>query len=74
MRCRIGITTNPDERRAYWRSQHRTLNNWTILGAYPTRSQAQRAETMEAARRGCEAHQGGGGPEVATWYLYYFTY
>lgn len=74
MPCRVGITTNPEERKQHWQNQHPTLRNWQILATYPTKSQAQQRETQEAASRGCQASPGGAGPEVATWSVYYFDY
>ena len=74
MPCRIGITTDPQERRAYWQNQHPTLRNWQILGVYPTKSQAQQVETQTARNRGCQASPGGAGPEAAQWSVYYFDY
>ncbi|WP_424947548.1 hypothetical protein [Candidatus Spongiihabitans sp.] len=40
MACRIGMTTNPGERKRYWEGQHPTLRNWRILSRHRTRSVA----------------------------------
>ena len=74
MACRIGITTDPDERRRYWQTQHPFLRNWQIIGMHFTKTAAQRQENTEAARRGCVSAPGGAGPEAATWHVYYFEY
>ena len=74
MRCRVGITTNPEGRKQYWKRKHPTLRNWKILGRHKTKSSAQTRETAEAKRRGCDASPGGGGQEVATWHVYYFQH
>jgi len=74
MACRIGITTNPGERKRYWEGQHRNLRNWTILSRHRTKTAAQAAETLEARRRRCQASPGGAGPEQGNWAVYYFEY
>lgn len=75
MSGRLGITTNPVERRKYWLSQYpATLKNWRILGTYPSKAMAQTAETLTASQWGYESHPGGEGPEAATWYLYAFEH
>lgn len=74
MACRIGITMYPADRLQYWQGQYPTLRNWTILGQFSKKSAAQRAETNWAAQYGCQAHPGGSGPEIATWFVYYFQY
>ena len=74
MPCRVGITTDPEERRRHWQSQHPTLRNWQILSTHPTKAAAQNRENEEARRRGCQASPGGAGPENAIWSVYYFDY
>ena len=74
MACRIGITTNPGERRRYWESQHPNLQNWQILSRHKTKSAAQSAETQLAKQHGCESHPGGDAPENADWCVYKFDY
>lgn len=75
MACRVGITTDPEERRAHWASQFpNTFRNWQIVGVYSSKSQAQARETELAHAWGCESHPGGGGPESAIWHVYYFQH
>ena len=74
MACRIGITTDPASRKRYWEREHPTLSNWQILRTFSNKMDAQKYETEQATRRGCRAHAGGDGPEIATWSVYYFTY
>lgn len=74
MACRIGITTNPDQRKAAWQREHPTLRNWEILEICQRKSDAQNRENIYAERFGCAAHPGGEGPELALWYVYYFQY
>jgi hypothetical protein len=74
MTCHVGITTEPQERRQYWQTQHPFLRNWRIVGRYSTKTDARVRENAEAIRHGCQAHLGGDGDEYATWYVYYFEY
>lgn len=74
MGCRIGMTTDVEERKTYWQSQHPNLYNWQILGTYSSKTEAQRAETSFANQHGCVSHPGGDGSEYDTWYVYKFNY
>ncbi len=74
MSCRVGITTDPDRRKKEWENQHPTLRNWKILSKHDSKTKAQSRENQEARNRGCVSGSGGGGPEYATWYVYYFEY
>lgn len=74
MPCRIGITTDPEDRRRYWQGQHPRLRNWTIVKSGLTQRQAQAEEERLAARHNCVAHAGG--PKIAgrKWSVYRFDY
>ena len=74
MACRIGMTTNPGERKRHWESKHSTLRNWQILERHNTKSAAQQAETRLARELGCEAAPGGPGDEHDNWCIYKFDY
>ena len=74
MACRVGMTTNPGERKRHWEGECPTLRNWTILGRYSTKSEAQQAETMFAQQHGCVSAAGGGGNENDDWVVYKFDY
>ena len=74
MACRVGITTDPDRRRREWELEYPNLRDWQVIGTHLSKTAAQAQETVEAARRGCAASAGGDGPEVATWYVYYFDH
>ena len=65
MACRVGMTTDPEGRRAYWQRQHPTLRNWQILQVVNTKSEAQRLESSYAHQYGCVSSPGGDGPENA---------
>ena len=73
MPCRVGITTNPDARRAHWQGQVVGFRDWRILKTFTNRSKAQEYETQYAARYGCQA-SGGGADAPGTWYVYRFDY
>ena len=74
MPCRVGITTDPEERKSYWQGRHPNMYGWVIVARYPTKTQAQARETSEARARGCQSSPGGGGPERGNWCVYYFQY
>lgn len=74
MPCRIGISMTPEDRRTYWAGRCWNLRNWQVQGPFDSKSAAQRHETSEAARLGCDASPGGAGPEFANWYVYYFEH
>jgi len=77
MPCRIGISTNPDARRAYWETQYYGFKNWEILaGPFYTKAGAQKRENDLAAKYGCLSHPGGADPDdaKAVWYVYAFDY
>lgn len=73
MPCRVGITTNPDERKRYWQNRVVGFSNWRILGTYQSKQQAQEHENRYAHATGCIAHAGG--PDVpGKWHVYTFRY
>ena len=73
MACRIGITTDPDQRKRFWRAQHPDMRNWHVLDQFSTKTLAQQFETRTAQNLGCKAAPGGDGPETATWSVYFFN-
>ena len=76
MACRIGITTDLKSRKAYWSAHCKCFENWEILGGPYSRDIAQKMETIQAGRFGCDAHPGGADPnEVGNgWYVYKFDH
>ncbi len=73
MPCKVGITTDPEKRKAYWETQVVGLTDWEILKKFTRKEDAQQFETQYAKLHGCFAQQGGaetGGP----WYVYRFNY
>lgn len=74
MTCRVGMTTNPGERKRYWEKKHSNLRNWKILGHYKSKSKAQEAERIFAQKYGCVSYSGGRGNEHDDWVVYKFNY
>ena len=73
MPCRVGISTNPDERREYWERKVVGLTQWQIIGEHRSRERAQEHETEHALKNGCE-YSPGGQDAIGMWYVYRFTY
>ncbi len=74
MACRIGITTDPDERKQYWQSRCRGFKNWRILERGLTKAQADAAEQRLAKQHNCEAHAGGPSIPGQSWSVYFFEH
>ena len=77
MGCRIGMTTDLEQRKAYWEGQYPTLKDWQVLaGPFSSKAEAQKEETGLAKKHGCESHSGGDDPDYlgAKWYVYGFNY
>ena len=74
MPCRVGMTTNLDNRLAYWERQVHGMDNIQYWGPFDTKTEAQKVETNIAEQYYCVHHGGGSGPENADWYVYYFEY
>ncbi|MGI9337786.1 MAG: GIY-YIG nuclease family protein [Gammaproteobacteria bacterium] len=74
MACKIGMTTNPGERKRYWQGKYPNLQNWMILARYDTKSVAQLAEYHLAAKYGGVVDGGGAGNENGEWVVYKFDY
>ena len=73
MPCRVGITTDPDNRKIYWAGRVVGFKNWRILAKYKSKERAQGHEDLYAKRNNCRAHAGG--PDTpGMWYVYRFDY
>ena len=55
---RVGITTDIDERKAYWSREYPNLRNWQIVEIGLTYDQAQKIEN-DYIKRGYKGHAGG---------------
>ena len=80
MPCRVGITRNPERRKAEWEREVVGLRNWReeFVGS---KSEAQTLEFIwqirceQIGNHGqCHAHPGGGDPDAWGWYVYEFDY
>lgn len=83
MPCRVGITTDPESRQAYWQNQTTGFTNWQILEIFRSKAAAKEYETAYALRHGCKVAPGdfdllGREKESAIehdwWYIYHFDY
>jgi hypothetical protein len=73
MPCRVGITTDPHTRKAYWEAHVVGFNNWRIVEKFRSKDKAQQYESWYANRYNCRAHAGG--PDTpGIWYVYRFDY
>jgi hypothetical protein len=83
MPCRIGMTTNPEAKQAYWQNQTTGFTNWQILEVFRSKTAAKEYETFYALRHGCETELGDSDAPVTAkesateydwWYVYHFDY
>ncbi len=73
MSSRMGITTDPDARRADWESQVVGFRNWRLLRTFGAKMGAQKFAAQYATKYGCRVSPddaNGGGK----WYVYRFNY
>ena len=73
MPCRLGITTDPGEKRKYWQNQVEGLSYWQILTSFEAISQAQTFEIQFAKAHGCQASLDSDDAS-GTLYIYHFEY
>jgi len=83
MPCRIGITTNPEVKQAYWQNQATGFMNWQILNIFRSKAAAKEYETAYAFRHKCEVTPSASEAlsitkelmtEYKWWYVYHFDY
>ena len=79
MICRVGVTTDPEERELYWEARCKSFRNWEILYEGLSRFEAQDLEMEEAEKWGCESHEDNSSSdededEELTWSVYYFEH
>ena len=74
MACRIGMTTNLEDRKKHWEGKCKNLRDWQILETHNSKKNAQAAEIRLAKQKGCDYHPGGSGPDYAIWYVYGFNF
>lgn len=72
MACRVGMSTDPDERIRYWKEKEGHTYS-TILASGLTYSEAQALETKEARERNCRSSPGGQYVPGRVWSVYYLS-
>ena len=79
MPCRVGITTNLEQRKKEWKSRVIGLKNWRRRGYFWNKKDAQAKKdrlVQKCSERGriCYGHAGGGSPYKKGWTVYSFDY
>ena len=69
MACRVGMSTNPDERIAYWKKEEGHKSS-KILAKRLTYKAAQRREKQEATKKDCHYKPGGQYKSGNNWSVY----
>ena len=72
MACRVGMSTNPQERIDYWKEKEGHTYS-RILASRLTYDQALKREKQEAEDRGCRYHGGGQHVDGRVWSVYYVS-
>ena len=70
MACRIGMSTDPEERIRYWKNEEGHTDH-EILASNLLYREAQVLEESEANARGCRQEAGGPDKEGAVWSVYH---
>ena len=70
MACRVGMSTNPDERIKYWKAVEGHTHS-RILARGMTYENAIKREKEEAQKRGCRYQQGGQPVSGRAWSIYH---
>jgi hypothetical protein len=73
MGCRVGITTNLDDRYAHWKGQYPHLYDWQTWGPM-YQYQAQSVENNMRRQYGCDGSPGGPQIAGAVWHVYKFRF
>jgi hypothetical protein len=77
MPTRIGITTDPETRRATLETVYQSLHHWRIEAGPLNRQAAQQRKSYLVTWRGCEAQRDEhetNGETRASWYVYSFKH
>ena len=74
MACRVGMTTNPADRKSHWQNKVNGFRNWRILASGLTYDQAETREKSEAKSGGCDHGSGGQRVSGAVWSVYKFEF
>ena len=81
MPCRVGITTDPEQRKMYWAGRVAGFKNWQTHGWHWDKKDAQAEEDYLVEncsafedRGTCHGKAGGGSPRENGWTVYSFDY
>ena len=70
MGCRVGMSTDPQERIKYWKEKEGHTHS-QILATGLTYDQATDRERVEAEKRGCKYGSGGARNGLSNWSVYH---
>ncbi len=73
MSSKMGITTDPDAKRAHWESRVVGFRGWRLLRTFGTKPGAQKFAAQYAEKYGCRVSSVDTNVE-GTWYVYRFNY
>jgi hypothetical protein len=73
MPCRVGITTDPEDKKAFWRTECLGFAHWRVLAKFATRKKARDYEMTFAKEHCCTAEPGGLDVD-GSWYVYQFEF
>ena len=71
---RIGMTTNPKEKKRYWKSKYPKLRGWKILLTFFSELAAEYVGETPVATQGKEASLRRKRQQKILWYVYKFEY
>ncbi len=74
MRKRVGITTDPEQRRKDWEKEYPTLRDWNIVKRELTYEEAQALENVYKSTKEYEGHEGGPPKAGRVYSVYTFSY
>ena len=70
MGCRVGMSTDPQERINHWKAVEGHMHG-VVLGSNLTYKEATEVERTEAANRGCSSYAGGPYEPGHVWSVYH---
>ena len=71
--CRIGITSNLQDRKSYWKTYYRQwadIKRFEVLKTFNSKEDAESFEKTKAKELGCWFGRGGGDPKKSEWIVY----
>lgn len=74
MPCRVGMTTNLEERKQHWKGEYPNLSGWEVIKGGLSYSAALKLESEHAKAHGCVSYPGGEDNGKSNWSVYKFNY